>query len=128
MPLLRVDPADPRPIWRQIEEGVQNLVAARRLAPGDPVPSVRDLARELQVNPGTVAKAYQRLVDGGVLAVRRGEGTYVAEAPETSDGQRARRLGEGAARYASVAATLGATRGEAVERLRQAWTTLERGS
>ena len=128
MPLLRVDPADPRPIWRQIEEGVQNLVAARRLAPGDPVPSVRDLARELQVNPGTVAKAYQRLVDGGVLAVRRGEGTYVAEAPETSDGQRTRRLGEGAARYASVAATLGATRGEAVERLRQAWTTLERGS
>lgn len=129
MPLLRVDPADPRPIWRQIEEGVQNLVAARRLAPGDPVPSVRDLARELQVNPGTVAKAYQRLVDGGVLAVRRGEGTYVAEAPaETGDGQRAQRLGEGAARYASVAATLGATRGEAVERLRQAWTTLERGS
>jgi GntR family transcriptional regulator len=128
MPLLRVDPADPRPIWRQIEEGVQNLVAARRLAPGDPVPSVRDLARELQVNPGTVAKAYQRLVDGGVLAVRRGEGTFVAEAPETGDGQRAQRLGEGAARYASVAATLGATRGEAVERLRQAWTTLERGS
>lgn len=128
MPLLRVDPADPRPIWRQIEEGVQNLVAARRLAPGDPVPSVRDLARELQVNPGTVAKAYQRLVDGGVLAVRRGEGTYVAEAPAETDGQRAQRLGEGAARYASVAATLGATRGEAVERLRQAWTTLERGS
>ncbi|HVF62036.1 MAG TPA: GntR family transcriptional regulator [Thermoanaerobaculia bacterium] len=129
MPLLRIDPADPRPIWRQIEEGVQNLVAARRLAPGDPVPSVRDLARELQVNPGTVAKAYQRLVDGGILAVRRGEGTYVADAlPKPTDGQRTQRLDEGAARYAGVAATLGATRGEAVERLRQAWTTLERGS
>ncbi len=128
MPLLHVNPADPRPIWRQIEEGVQNLVAARLLAAGDAVPSVRDLARELQVNPGTVARAYQRLVDAGILAVRRGEGTYVSEAvPEASDGQRGRRLNEGAARYAGVAASLGATRGEAIERLRQAWTELERG-
>ncbi len=128
MPLLHVDPRDPRPIWRQIEEGVQNLVAARLVAPGDAVPSVRDLARELQVNPATVAKAYQRLVDAGILAVRRGEGTFVRESlPAAGDGQRDRRLVEGAARYASLAATLGATRGEAVERLRKAWNEIERG-
>jgi DNA-binding transcriptional regulator YhcF (GntR family) len=68
---LRIDPADPRPIWRQIEESVRHLVASGALVAGAPVPSVRDLARDLQVNPATVSKAYQRLTDAGV---RRGSG------------------------------------------------------
>ena len=71
---LRIDPADPRPIWRQIEESVRHLVASGALAAGAPVPSVRDLARDLQVNPATGLKAYQRLTDAGVLAVRAGRG------------------------------------------------------
>src|SRR5947209_2867682 len=62
---LRIDPQDPRPIWRQIEETVRHLVASGSLAAGTGVPSVRDLARELQVNPATVSKAYQRLTDAG---------------------------------------------------------------
>ena len=80
-PTLHIDPRDARPIWRQIEEGVQHLVARGALPAGALVPSVRDLARELQVNPATVSKAYQRLTDAGVLAVRRGDGTYVSDAP-----------------------------------------------
>src|ERR1700681_3711113 len=78
---LRIDPADPRPIWRQIEEGVRHLVATGMLRATSPLPSVRDLARDLQVNPATVSKAYQHLTEAGVLAVRRGDGTYVAHAP-----------------------------------------------
>jgi GntR family transcriptional regulator len=69
---LRVDPRDAVPIWRQIEDGVRRLVAAGALSPGATVPSVRDLARDLRVNPATVSKAYQRLTDAGVLEVRRG--------------------------------------------------------
>ncbi|HSS51319.1 MAG TPA: GntR family transcriptional regulator [Thermoanaerobaculia bacterium] len=128
-PALRIDPRDARPIWRQIEEGVQHLVARGALACGSAVPSVRDLARDLQVNPATVFKAYQRLTDAGVLTVRRGEGTFVAEAPPAvSDTLRMDRLREEAVRYASVAVTLGASREEAVTILDGAWRSLKDGT
>ena len=78
---LAIDPTDAVPIWKQIEDGVRRLVVAGVLAPGAAVPSVRELARELRVNPATVSKAYQRLTDAGVLEVRRGEGTFVADRP-----------------------------------------------
>src|ERR1043165_4342433 len=127
-PPLRIDPGDPRPIWRQIEESVRHLVAAGTLPPGTAVPSVRDLARDLRVNPATVSKAYQRLADAGVLEGRRGDGTYVSTtAPSLSRGQRSRALREAALRYASVAATFGAARDEALEELRAAWGELTRG-
>src|ERR1700758_1951367 len=108
MRALHVAPADSTPIWSQIEEGVRRLVASGALAPGGPVPSVRELARDLAVNPATVAKAYQRLTDAGVLTVRRGEGTYVASSPPTlGKGERTKLLKEGATRYASLAVTIG---------------------
>ena len=127
-PTLRIDPRDARPIWRQIEEGVQHLVARGVLGAGTLVPSVRDLARELQVNPATVSKAYQRLTDAGVLVVRRGEGTFVSETPPSeSDSRRNSRLYEEAVRYASLAATLGAEREEAVRLFEAAWSSLRNG-
>lgn len=125
---IRIDPADSRPIWRQIEESVRHLVASGGLAAGASVPSVRDLARDLQVNPATVSKAYQRLTDAGVLTVRRGEGTYVSETPpELGDAERGRKLLQGALRYASLAVTLGAGRGETEESLGEAWNALAAG-
>lgn len=125
---LRIDPADSRPIWRQIEEGVRHLVASGALLAGAPVPSVRDLARDLQVNPATVSKAYQRLTDAGVLTVKRGEGTYVSDAPpKLPDAERSRRLLQGALRYASLAVTIGAGRDEAAEMLDEAWRSLLSG-
>jgi len=125
MQKLRIEPTDPRPIWRQIEEGVRHLVASGALVAGAAVPSVRDLSRDLQVNPATVSKAYQRLTDAGVLIVRRGDGTYVAEAPPPwSDGERGRRLQQGAVVYAALAANLGADRTESVDTLNAAWESL----
>jgi GntR family transcriptional regulator len=81
MRALHVNPADSTPIWSQIEEGIRRLVASGAISPGTAVPSVRDLARELSINPATVAKAYQRLAESGVLTVKRGEGTYVSDRP-----------------------------------------------
>ena len=119
---LRIDPTDATPIWSQIEEGLRRLVASGALAPGAPVPSVRDLARELRINPATVAKAYQRLTDAGVLTVRRGDGTYVAEKPPAmSKAERARLLREAAVRYASLAATIGVNAEDAVDAVDAAW-------
>lgn len=112
---LHIDPKDAVPIWKQIEEGYRRLVASSALGAGAAVPSVRELAKELGVNPATVARAYQRLADEGVFAVKRGEGTFVAEAPPTlRKAERADALQDGALRYASLAVTLGAARPECV--------------
>jgi GntR family transcriptional regulator len=126
--LLRIDPKDAAPIWSQIEGGMRRLVASGALAPGTGAPSVRDLARELGVNPATVAKAYQRLTDAGVLEVRRGEGTYVsANPPALRRSDRARQIGDAALRFAALAITVGATQDEAAESLAAAWKQIQRG-
>lgn len=122
---LQVDPRDAVPIWKQIEEGVRRLVGSGALKPGAAVPSVRDLARDLQVNPATVVRAYQRLVDAGLLAVKRGEGTFVADSiPAVPKAERSRALAEGALRYASTAVTVGASRDEAARALDSAFSRL----
>lgn len=119
---MRIDPSLPLPIWSQIEDAVRQRVAAGSLRPGELLPSVRDLAREQRINPNTVAKAYQRLVEAGVLESRRGEGTFVAERPPAlATGERNRLLRDGASRLATLAVNLGASRAEAVTALQSAW-------
>lgn len=121
-----IDPSDPTPIWRQIEEGVRRLVASGALGPGRVAPSVRELAKALRVNPATVAKAYQRLTDAGVLTVRRGEGTFVAEEPpHLPEDERRRVLREGATRFATLAASIGASREHAAAELEEVWSDFE---
>lgn len=128
-PSFRIDPRDPRPIWRQIEESIQLRVAARLLAPGSRMPSVRDLAKELRVNPATVGKAYRGLTDAGVLQVARGDGTYVAPEPPLDPRVREELLREAARRFASVALSLGADCRQGQDQLAAAWRSLrsERG-
>ena len=119
---LAINPSDATPIWRQIEEGLRRLVGSGALAPGSTVPSVREMAADLRVNPATVAKAYQRLADVGVFTVRRGEGTFVsASPPPVARAERLKSLRDGAIRYGSLAVTLGTACEEAVETLRHVW-------
>ena len=122
---IQVLPADPRPIWSQIEEGLRRLLASGSLAPGDTVPSVRELATELRVNPATVSKAYQRLVGAGLMEVRRGDGTYVSAAPPAvRKSEQTRVIRQAAMNFASVAITHGAAIETAREALDQAWEEL----
>lgn len=67
------------PIYRQLVEQVRRLVASGQLAPGDEMPSVREIAQALALNPMTVSKAYGLLEMDGVLARRRGLGMIVAD-------------------------------------------------
>ena len=74
---IRVRPDSPVPIYEQIIAQVVFAVAAGDLAPGDMVPSVRDMAADLVVNPNTVARAFQDLERLGVLVGKRGLGMEV---------------------------------------------------
>ncbi len=124
--LLDIDPAAAAPIWRQIEDGMRRLVASGALPVGTAVPSVRELARELRVNPATVSKAYQRLTADGALEVRRGEGTFVAARPAgAAAAERKRLLAAGAARFVEAAKSMGVTRTEAMETISSAWREIK---
>lgn len=119
---LEIEPAGPVPIWRQIEDGIRRGIASGQLAPGGAVPSVRELAVALRVNPATVAKAYRRLVDSGILAVRRGEGTFVAELNGDEVRELRRRELRSAARdYVRRARDLGVSRQEAAALVETTW-------
>jgi GntR family transcriptional regulator len=122
-----INPSDAAPIWRQIEEGIRRMITLGTLAPGSVVPSVRDLAKALRVNPNTVARAYQRLVDAGVLAVKRGEGTYVADVPtQPKRAERNEMLRDAATRLAGVAIAVGASLDDATTELEGSYQRLVR--
>lgn len=78
MVLFRIDPSVQEPIHRQIVDQVRHQVATGKLAPGDRLPPVRTLAKELGVNVNTAAKAYSELERDGVLLTTPGRGTFVA--------------------------------------------------
>lgn len=82
---LKLDPGSGVPIYRQIMDGVRYSVAGGTLVAGDRLPSVRDLATSLGVNPTTIQKAYGELEHLGVIETRRGQGTFVADAPPAVD-------------------------------------------
>lgn len=76
---VRVESASGVPITRQIADQIRNQCASGSLAPGDLMPSVRQLARELAVNQNTILRVYERLTTEGLLDRRHGDGTYVAD-------------------------------------------------
>jgi GntR family transcriptional regulator len=75
---MTLDSRDPRPLYVQIIDGLRRDLVVGTLRADDPVPSVRELAAQLVVNPRTVLQAYRELEREGVLFVRRGQGTFVA--------------------------------------------------
>jgi GntR family transcriptional regulator len=77
--LFSITPGSNEPIYRQLVEQVRRLVASGQLSSGAELPSVRELAQWLAVNPMTVSKAYGLLETEGLLARRRGLGMVVAE-------------------------------------------------
>jgi len=77
--LFSIATGSPEPIYRQLVEQVRRLSAGGQLRPGDEMPSVREIAQALALNPMTVSKAYSLLEMEGVLARRRGLGMVVAE-------------------------------------------------
>lgn len=78
---LQIDFRSGLPIYIQIVNQVQALVAGGVLAPGDQLPTVRALAEELRVNFNTVARAYRTLDEARIISTQQGRGTYITEIP-----------------------------------------------
>lgn len=76
---VRIDISTGVPIWQQIVQQVTRQAVSGSLERGRQLPPVRDLARELRVNPNTVARAYQELERDGVVETRRGSGTFACD-------------------------------------------------
>src|ERR1051326_6432353 len=75
---MRLNPVSRVPIYRQIEDQVRYAIAAGQLQEGEQLPTVRQLAVDLAVNPNTVIKAYTELERDGVVTTEQGTGTFVA--------------------------------------------------
>ncbi len=93
---------DPRPIFKQIVDGISMAIATGTLAPGDKLPSVRALGMQLNINPNTVAKAYAELTNQGLVDARQGLGLF-ASAPKQllSKEERHKRLQDATRRCAT---------------------------
>ncbi|MEK7277139.1 MAG: GntR family transcriptional regulator [Chloroflexota bacterium] len=89
--IVRLDPRSAEPIYLQIVSQIKHLIVAGKLKPDDQLPTVRQLAVELRVDPNTVARAYRQLVDDGVIASQQGRGTYVLDRPPPADQRKQRR-------------------------------------
>lgn len=106
--------SDDRPIFAQIAELFADDIVAGRIPPGARLPSARDIAASLEVNPNTAARALQALAESGVARAERGTGYYVLDdgAKTARDMKRARFLGEDVPRLFRSMEDLGVSFGE----------------
>ncbi len=88
---LRIDSRSGVPFYRQIIDQVLSSLASRALAPGDQLPTVRQLAVDLSINPNTVVRAYRELEIRGILNTQQGSGTFIAASDEAKPDEAARK-------------------------------------
>ncbi|MCA0331132.1 MAG: GntR family transcriptional regulator [Actinobacteria bacterium] len=105
--ILTVDPSSAVPPYEQIRAQLEAMVASGTLEAGDRLPSIRQLAHDLGLATGTVARAYAELESAGLVVSRRRTGTVVADGVAASPSERRRRLSEAAEQYARAVALLG---------------------
>jgi DNA-binding transcriptional regulator YhcF (GntR family) len=107
------------PVYRQIIDQVRSGVASGSLSAGDQLPTVRQLAVDLAINPNTVLRAYRELELGGLLETHQGTGTFVANKKvEKNSAERDRRLTQMAGEFAARAGAAGFTLEDLIDRLR----------
>ncbi|MCX5443963.1 GntR family transcriptional regulator [Streptomyces libani] len=107
-PAVRVDTTGPVPPYEQIRAQLAALIATGQLAEGERLPTVRQLATDLGLAPGTVARAYRELETAKLIHTRRGAGTRVAALPSEPQQPDPAQLARLARDFASAARALGA--------------------
>ena len=108
------------PVYRQLIDQVRTGVASGSLAAGDQLPTVRQLAVDLAINPNTVMRAYRELELGGLLETHQGTGTFISDKkPEKKSAERDRQLGQMTNEFAARAGAAGFTLEELIDRLQE---------
>jgi GntR family transcriptional regulator len=108
------------PVYRQLIDQVRAGIASGTLSAGDQLPTVRQLAVDLAINPNTVMRAYRELELGGLLETHQGTGTFISDSqPEKQSVERERQLVQMAAEFAARAGAAGFTLEELMDRLRE---------
>jgi GntR family transcriptional regulator len=117
--IVSIDTRDRTPIYAQLDRGLRAAIVTGRLRAGDQLPTVRQLAVDLQVNANTVARVYAELERDGVLETRRGVGSFVSTTPSLarSATEHTKRLRAFVTRVLADAAAAGFTRDEVVNDL-----------
>ncbi len=118
--MLTLDYRDARPIYEQIYDGLRRLMLSGAIAPEEKLPSVRELAGQLAINPNTIQRAYRELEQDGLIYTVPGKGAYCAGGQEAADSRR-RELLEQLRAAGRELRHLGLTEEEAAAALRQVW-------
>jgi GntR family transcriptional regulator len=117
---LKLDLHSGVPVYRQIIDQVRGGMASGTLAAGDQLPTVRQLAVDLEINPNTVMRAYRELELGGMLETHQGTGTFISDKKiSRNNAERERQLDQLAGEIAARAGAAGFTVDELLERLRE---------
>jgi GntR family transcriptional regulator len=112
-------------LYEQVVYAAKKALVSGQLRPGDPFPSVRTLSTELRINPNTAHKIITHLLNEGLLEVRPGSGTTVAEPPASTAADRARLLANEVEQLVVEARKLGMTFEGVSAALREHWERLE---
>jgi GntR family transcriptional regulator len=117
---LKLDLRSGVPVYRQIIDQVRAGMAAGTLSSGDQLPTVRQLAVDLAINPNTVLRAYRELELSGMLETHQGTGTFISEKKVSrNNAERERQLAQLAGEFAARAGAAGFTVEELLDRLRE---------
>ena len=87
--MVNIDYRDPRAIYEQVKDGFRRLVITGVLSPGDRIPSVRELAGQLAINPNTIQRAYRELEQEGYIYSVPGKGSFAGEHREVDETRKA---------------------------------------
>ena len=82
--MIQINYRDPRPIYEQLRDGFRQLILTGVLEPGGKMPSVRELATQLAINPNTIQRAYRELEQEGYICSVPGKGSFIADAGDTA--------------------------------------------
>ncbi len=117
---LSIDLHSGVPVYRQLIDQVRGGIAAGSLRPGDQLPTVRQLAVDLAINPNTVMRAYRELELGGLLETQQGTGTFISDRKiEKRSAERERQLAQMAGEFAARAGAAGFSLEEVIDRLQE---------
>ena len=87
--MIQINYRDRRPIFEQVKDGFRNLILSDVLKEGEKMPSVRDLASQLAINPNTIQRAYRELETDGYICTVPGKGSFVSQRDEAAERRKA---------------------------------------